>query len=75
LLDVFHEVLFFLVDACREALFDGGVDSSLDATALLLRLGNSLFFSGTRLPTFLASQIFTEIGVCTALIIEVDSVG
>lgn len=75
LLDKLHKVLLLLVDAGGEALLDGSIDSSLNLAALLLFPRDGLFFRNTGLSTFLASQVFTEVGVCAALVVEVDGVG
>lgn len=75
LLHKVHKVLLLLVCTRGKALLDGGVDGELDVAALLLALRGGLFSLSTCQSTFLAPQVLAEIGVCAALIVEVESVG
>lgn len=75
LLHKVHKVLLLLICPGREALLDGGVDGKLDVAALLLALRDGLFSLSTCQSAFLASQVLAEIGVCAALMVEVESIG
>jgi hypothetical protein len=67
--------LLLLVDTCGVALLGGSVDGGLDTAALLLGLCYGFFFCGTRLSAFLASEVLAEVGVCAAMVVEIDSIG
>jgi len=74
LLNIFHEISLFLVNTGGEAFLIRGIDGSLNVTTLLLGLRNGLLLCGTCLAALFASQVLAEIGVCAALMVEIDSV-
>lgn len=73
--DLLVEVGLALLNASREALLLGLIDSELDGITLALGGSSGLLLLGAGLSALVSSEIATEAGLRAAAVVEVDSVG